>query len=248
MPFTVSHAAAVLPFGGRLSASALVIGAMTPDLPLFVPLLPYTTDATHTLMGTFLTNVMVGFALFVLWHGFFARPADWFAPSGIRARLAPHQQPGLRRRLATPGQVLTVLLSLFLGGVTHQVLDWFTHDGTILTDRVGVFHASVLGIPAYYFLQIALSVVGLVAMAAWAVRWYGNAPTYPVIRQPSRLGKIAARGAVVGSAAGAALAAGALVAGTGESPVFVMSVAPVVAFALASTIIAAIWHVGADDR
>jgi hypothetical protein len=30
--------------------------------------------------------------------------------------------------------------------------------------------------------------------------------------------------------------------------VFVMSVAPVVAFALASTIIAAIWHVGADDR
>ncbi|MCB0900027.1 MAG: DUF4184 family protein, partial [Actinobacteria bacterium] len=34
MPFTVSHAAAVLPFGSRLSASALVIGTMTPDLPL----------------------------------------------------------------------------------------------------------------------------------------------------------------------------------------------------------------------
>lgn len=248
MPFTVSHAAAILPFGGRLSASALVIGAMTPDLPLFAPFLPYTTEATHTLVGALLTNILVGFALFVVWHGFFARPADWFAPSGIRARLAPPQQPGLRRRLATAGQVFGVLCSLFVGGLTHQVLDWFTHEGTILTDRFAVFHAPVLGIPAYYFLQIALSVVGLVVMAAWALQWYSDAPAYPLTRQPSRLGKIAARGAVTGSAAVAAVAAGALVARTGESPVFVMAVAPVVAFALVSTVIAAIWHLGVDDR
>ncbi len=199
MPFTVSHVAAVLPFGGRLSASALVIGAMTPDLPLFAPFLPYTTEATHTLLGTLVTNVLVGFLLYVLWHGFFARPADWFAPSGIRARLAPHQQPGLRRRLATPGQVLTVVFSLFLGGVTHQVLDWFTHEGTILTDRFAAFHAPVFGMPAYYFGQIALSVIGLVLMAAWVVRWYSQAPVHPLRREPSRLGKLAARGAVVGS-------------------------------------------------
>jgi hypothetical protein len=248
MPFTVSHAAAVLPFGGRLSASALVIGAMTPDLPLFAPFLPYTTDATHTLVGTFVTNILVGFAVFVLWHGFFARPADWFAPSGIRARLSPQQQPGLRRRLATPGRVLGVFFSLFLGGVTHQILDWFTHEDTVLTDRFAVFHSTVLGMPAYYFLQIALSVVGLVLLAAWGVRWYTEAPIYPLTRQPSRLGKIAARGAVVGSAAIATVGAGALVARTGESPVFAMAVAPVVAFALVSTLIAAIWHLGADDR
>lgn len=248
MPFTVSHAAAVLPFGGRLSASALVIGAMTPDLPLFAPFLPYTTDVTHTLFATFVINVLVGFVLFVIWHGFFARPADWFAPSGIRARLAPHQQPGLRRRVATPAQMLIVFVSLFIGGVTHQVLDWFTHAGTVVTDRFAVFHATVLGMPGYYFLQITLSVVGLVLLAAWGVRWYTEAPTYPLTRQPSRLGKIAARAAVVGSAAVAALTAGALVAGSGESPVFVMSVAPVVAFALASTVIAVIWHLVADDR
>lgn len=248
MPFTVSHAAAVLPFGARLSASALVIGAMTPDLPLFAPFLPYTTDMTHTLFGMFVTNIVVGFALFVLWHGFFARPADWFSPSAIRARLTPQQQPGLRRRLASPGQVLIVVFSLFLGGVTHQVLDLFTHDGTVLTSRFAVFQASVLGMPAYYFLQIALSVVGLVLMAAWAVRWYTDAPVSAVTRQPSRLGKIAARSAVVGAAAVAMIAAGAFVVSSGRSPVFVMSVAPVVAFALVSAVIAAIWHVLPDDR
>lgn len=248
MPFTVSHAAAVLPFGSRLSASALVIGTMTPDLPLFAPFLPYSVGATHTLFATFVVNVLVGLVLFVLWHGFFARPADWFAPSGIRARLAANQQPGLRRRLATPGQVAGVVLSLFLGGVTHQVLDWFTHAGTVVTDRFAVFHLTVLGMPFYFFLQVALSVVGLVVLAAWAVRWYLDAPVYPLTRQPSRLGKIAARATVVGSAALAVLAAGALVARTGHSPVFVISVAPVVALALASTVIAAIWHLVADDR
>ena len=75
---------------------------MTPDLPLFAPFLPYTTDATHTVLGTFVTNILVGFVLFVVWHGFFARPADWFAPSAVRARLTVQQQPGLRRRLARP--------------------------------------------------------------------------------------------------------------------------------------------------
>ena len=102
--------------------------------------------------------------------------------------------------------------------------------------------------PVYYFLQIALSVVGLVLVADWGLRWYRHAPVSPIVRQPSRLGKIAARGAVVGSAAVAAVAAGALVAGTGESPVFLMSVAPVVALTLVSTVIAVIWHLGSDAR
>jgi hypothetical protein len=243
MPFTVSHAAAVLPLRGRwLSSSALVIGAMVPDLPLFLPFLPYTTDATHTMLGTFVTNVLVGVALFVLWHGFFARPADWFAPSGIRARLVPEQQPGLRRRLRTPGQVLGVLISLLLGGVTHQVLDWFTHSGTVVTDRFPLFATPVAGMPMHYFLQIALSVVGLVVLAAWAVNWYLTVQPQPLRRQPSVLGKIAARGALVGSAIAATIAAGWLVGGAGSSAVFAMSVAPVAAVILVSVAIAGLWH------
>lgn len=240
MPFTISHAAAVLPLRARwLSSSALVIGAMVPDLPLFAPFLPYTTDATHTLFATLVTNVAVGFVLFVVWHGFFARPADWFAPSALRARLAPHQQPGLRSRLAHP---VSVIVSLFLGGLTHQTLDWFTHDGTVLTQRLAVFHTDVLGMPLYYFLQIALSVVGLVLIAAWAVGWYREAPVRPVTRQPSRLGKVAARATIV------VVPVVALVLAAGSAQIFVMSVAPVVAVLGAATVIALVWHLAPDGR
>ncbi|MEZ5185180.1 MAG: DUF4184 family protein [Candidatus Nanopelagicales bacterium] len=246
MPFTVSHAAAVLPIRVRwLSSSALVIGAMTPDLPLFAPFLPYTTDQTHTVFATLITNTVVGLALFVLWHGFFARPADWFAPSAIRWRLAPAQQPGLRVRLSSPEKVAGVVGSLVVGGLTHQFLDWFTHAGTVVTDRFDVFGAEAAGMPLYYFLQIALSVVGLVLLAARGVKWFNDAPTYSLDREPSILGKIAARATVLGGAVAAtAFTAWTLVhAGVPSgSVVFAVSVAPVAAAVAMSSVIAMIWH------
>ena len=243
MPFTVSHAAAALPIRGRwLSTSALVIGTVTPDVPLFLPLLPYTTDATHTLFATFVTNTVVGLALFVLWHGFFARPADWFAPSAVRSRLAPAHQPGLRVRLSSPQKFAGVIASLVIGGITHQVLDWFTHAGTPLTDRFAVFHTQVAGMPLHYFLQISLSVVGLVLLALWVVRWFRGAAIYPLERQPSMLGKIAARATVLGGAVAATVLAGWTVGQAGGSVIFAVSVAPVAAAALVSTAIALIWH------
>lgn len=246
MPFTVSHAAAVLPIRVRwLSTSALVIGAMAPDLPLFAPFLPYTTGETHTLSATLITNTPVGLILFVLWQGFFARPADWFAPSAIRSRLAPEHQPGLRVRLSSPHKVVGVLASLFIGGLTHQFLDWFTHAGTVVTDRFGVFHTEVVGMPLYYFLQMTLSVVGLVVLAAWAVKWFNEAAIYALERQPSRLGKIAARGTVLGGALAATALTGWTLVQAGvssDSLMFAVSVAPVTAAALTSAVIAMVWH------
>lgn len=244
MPFTVSHAAAILPIRARwLSTSALVIGAMTPDLPLFAPFLPFTTEATHTVFATLVTNTAIGFVLFVIWHGFLARPADWFAPSAIRKRLTPVQQPGLRARLSSSGKVLVLLM---IGGLTHQILDWFTHAGTPVTDRFPVFYVDVAGMPLYFFLQIALSVVGLVLLAHWAVRWFAGAEVRTLQRQPSTLGKIAARGTVLGAAVGAtgATAWGLYrVGSSSDTLVFAVSVTPVVAIAVASAVIAVLWHV-----
>ncbi len=246
MPFTVSHAAAILPIRVRwVSTSALVIGAMTPDLPLFAPFLGYTTDQTHTVFGLLFLNLLVGFALFVIWHGFLARPADWFAPSGVRARLAPHQQPGLRVRLTTPAKVLGVFSSLLIGGLTHQFLDLFTHAGTVVTGMTGFFHADVAGMPLHYFLQVLFSVIGLVVLAVWAVRWYRSAQTYPLQRQPSALGKIAARATVVGGAVAATAFTAVAVVGGGamaDSAVFAVSVVPVMTLGFTSVLIAAYWH------
>lgn len=247
MPFTVSHAAAILPMRARwLSTSALVIGAMTPDLPLFAPFLPFSTDATHTASGALVTNTVVGFVLFVIWHGFLARPADWFAPSAIRKRLTPAQQPGLRSRLSSWPQFAGVLVSLMIGGLTHQVLDWFTHAGTVVTDRSAVFYLEVVGMPLYFFLQMALSVVGLGLLVNWAVRWFAAAPVRTLQRQPSTLGKIAARATVLGAAIGATAATAwglYRVGSSSDTLVFAVSVTPVVAIAVASAVIAVLWHV-----
>jgi len=243
MPFTVSHAAAVLPMGGRrLSASALVIGAMLPDAPLYLPT-PFGLAMSHTVMGALTVNLMAGFVLFVIWHGFFARPADWFAPSAIRRRLTPAQQPGLRRRLNSSARISIVLLSLIVGQATHLLLDQFTHTGTLVTANVAFFRADIAGVPVPDLAQVALSVVGLMLMALWAVRWYRTASTVTLQREPSRLGKIAARATVMGGATLALLVTVSAMAGSPALQVVVqVAVATVVAAGVASILVAMVWH------
>jgi hypothetical protein len=213
---------------------------MVPDLPLFVPL---DLGDTHTPLAMVTTNLVAGLVLFVLWHGFFARPADWFAPSAIRERLSPAQQPGLRRRLDSPRKVAVVVLSLLIGQATHLFFDLFTHPGTPVTSTSPLFTAQIAGLPLHFWLQVSLSVVGLLLIAAWGIRWFRTSPTYPLARQPSVLGKIAARGAVLGGAGAALILTGAAVAGASPKvALFQVSVATVVAAGVGSVLVAVIWH------
>lgn len=240
VPFTASHAAAVLPFGSRLSASALVIGAMIPDLPLF---LPYGYGDTHSPTAMLTVNLVAGLALFVLWHGFFARPVDWFAPTAIRERLSPAQQPGLRRRLDSPAKVAGVVVSLLIGQLTHLFLDLFTHPDTLVTNNMAALRATAFGVPAYYWLQLITSVIGLLLLAGWALHWMGTSPVYPLDRQPSALGKLAARGTVFGCAVVALIATATALSGASTKyALFHVSVATVVAGGLAAVVVAGIWH------
>ena len=59
MPFTPSHAAAVLPFlRTPLPASALVIGSVAPDLPYYLPVdLPWDT---HTASAVVTVDLLLG--------------------------------------------------------------------------------------------------------------------------------------------------------------------------------------------
>jgi hypothetical protein len=199
--------------------------------------------ATHSTVAALTVNIVLGLAVFVIWHGFFARPADWFAPSAIRRRLSPAQQPGLRRRLDSPAKAAGVLVSLLIGQATHFFFDLFTHPGTVVTDNVALFSAKVAGVPVHFLAQVGLSVLGLVLIAWWAVRWYRTSPTYPLDREPSRLGKIAARGTVLGGAATALVLTGMAASGASAKYALVhMSVAAMIAAGLASILVAALWH------
>ena len=243
MPFTVSHAAAILPIRARwLSTSALVIGAMTPDLPLFAPFLPFTTEATHTVFATLVTNTAIGFVLFVIWHGFLARPADWFALSAIRKRLTPVQQPGLRARLSSSGKVL---VSLMIGGLTHQILDWFTTRER-RSPTVSRCSTSTS--------QVCRCTSSCRSRCPWSVSYFwriGQSVGSPGLRfarcsdSLQRWGR-SLRGTVLGAAVGAtgATAWGLYrVGSSSDTLVFAVSVTPVVAIAVASAVIAVLWHV-----
>lgn len=77
MPFTVAHAAAVLPLGRwgryRLPMSALMIGAMTPDLPYFLPL-EVSRITTHDLPGIFRFCWPAGLAVWPIYVLLLERP------------------------------------------------------------------------------------------------------------------------------------------------------------------------------
>ncbi|WP_288119671.1 DUF4184 family protein, partial [Microbacterium sp. 69-7] len=72
MPFTVSHAVVALPFvRSPLLPAAIAIGAMTPDLPLFVRGTPVSYQLTHT---NLVVSTLIAAALTALWY-LLLRPA-----------------------------------------------------------------------------------------------------------------------------------------------------------------------------
>src|SRR5256885_13700150 len=65
MPFTLAHPAAILPLRGLryLRTVPLIIGAMTPDLPYYVPArFGFIRPETHSLTGSFTTCLVLGYA------------------------------------------------------------------------------------------------------------------------------------------------------------------------------------------
>jgi hypothetical protein len=70
MPFTLSHAAAVIPFRRtRLVMSALVMGCFAPDFPNLLFLSPDKSYG-HTISGMFLLDLPLALAALWLFHSF----------------------------------------------------------------------------------------------------------------------------------------------------------------------------------
>jgi len=178
MPFTGSHPAAVVPlFGTALPASALVIGSMSPDIPYFFQ---EVSGITHTVVGIFTIDLLLGGGAWLVWHGLLAAPAVAVAPWSVRVRLAGRADPGLMRRVSSVRHVLLVALALIVGAATHVGWDAFTHDG-----RWGVRHLPFLtvmwhGHPVYAWAQYASGVFGAVVLTSWLVWWWRTTTPAPV--------------------------------------------------------------------
>ncbi|MFJ8583207.1 DUF4184 family protein [Streptomyces sp. NPDC093595] len=178
MPFTLSHAAAVLPGirrsgtgRGPLVASALVAGSFAPDMTYFadtaLPGAMRFGDVTHAPAGVLTVDVAVTALLVAVW--LMVReplvalvPRRWQAPvhTLVRGR-AWHGRP--RVALAA-----WFYVSAVIGATTHVVWDSFTHLDRWGTQAVPWLSEVVAGFPVYLYAQYGGSAVALVVLAWFA--------------------------------------------------------------------------------
>ena len=182
MPFTISHAAAVLPLQRitrkRIPLAALMIGSMAPDFPYFLPF-DFGRTSTHDFDGMFLFCWPVGLAVWLLFVKLLERPTIELLPSPWRERV-PRSGP------VTPRALLLASLGIIIGAMTHIAWDSFTHANTTVNNLFPVLDTPVFQfrgrtLPVYVILQYLSSVAGLLALAYWGYS-LRNAP--PPARAP----------------------------------------------------------------
>jgi hypothetical protein len=208
MPFTGSHAAAVLPLARLgLPASALVIGSMVPDLPYYLTPLGHAKQ-THTLSGVLWVDLPLGLVALLTWQALVGPAVVALAPPPAADRLAAYPI-GPRRTLGGLRPFATSVAALILGSATHVAWDSFTHVGGWVVTRVGWLRADLGPLAAYRWAQYASGAAGAVIVAIWCAQWWRrHPPAAAVYCRSSRAARVASTAAVViAAAAGAILGA-----------------------------------------
>lgn len=175
MPFTASHPAAVLPLARRpLVPSALVVGAMVPDIVYYAPWLPFGPEETHAFSGVLTYNLVAGLVVLAIFHLLFKAPLLALAPQRWYARLAPAAR-GFAVRSAR--DVMWVVVSVALGAATHVGWDAFTHVHGAVVDQFPRMRRHVIwSVPFYGLLQNLSTLVGGAVLVWWVARWLRAAP------------------------------------------------------------------------
>ncbi|MEU1039318.1 DUF4184 family protein [Streptomyces sp. NPDC005907] len=179
MPFTLSHAAAVLPAvrgdgtgRGRLVPAVLVAGSFAPDMTYYAAsALPGAMEFggfTHSFTGVLTVDVLIAWALVGLWL-VLREPLVALLPRARQGRPAALLRCGTPPARPGPSPALWWYVSAVLGALTHVVWDAFTH-----LDRWGmrlfpVLGREVAGSPLYWYLQYGGSAVAAVVIVSFLV-------------------------------------------------------------------------------
>lgn len=180
MPLTFAHPAAALPFARlRLPLSALVVGAMAPDLIYFIRLAPR-GHFGHTALGLFVFCLPAGLVLWWIFHRILKPALVELCPDAAQRRLVAYRKPVVVGEALLPAAVAVVL-----GALTHIIWDAFTHAGGWGVAAVPALSTSVSfspgpAIPAYKIAQHASTLFGLGALALALAGWWRTAPQHRI--------------------------------------------------------------------
>jgi hypothetical protein len=192
MPFTPSHAVVALAFTRTpLVPAAIAVGAMTPDLPLFVrtglPLYGHTHDAAFTP-----ATAVVALLLLLLWRCVLRPAAGELSPRWLAGRLPSTWGRGVaasaKETVAGPDgrvtarSVVLLAVSLVLGVLTHIVWDLFTHEGRAGVNAIPALEAMWGPLPGYKWAQHGSSVLGLAVLGVWVALWLRGRAADRVVR------------------------------------------------------------------
>jgi len=185
MPFTTAHIAAIIPFKKYtphpLSISGLVIGSIVPDFEYFIRMTLY-GHYGHTIGGIFFFNMPVGLVLYLIFHAIVRQNTIIHLPRYLYDRVGSADnfawKPYFKKYF------LLIIVSIFIGVLTHFLWDGFTHDEeyylakylTILLVKVNVFgHLIAL----HFALQLLSTVLGMIILL-WYIHSLPTKPRNPV--------------------------------------------------------------------
>lgn len=238
MPLTLSHPAAVLPLRGLgLPVTALVVGSMVPDVPLFLGW-PRGYAVTHSLVGVVTVDPVLTVVAVAIWFGVVRDVLVDLSPAALRSRLVPHVRLTTRQWLLAP-------LAAALGALTHVLWDTFTHPGRWGVGQIGWLQADHAGLPGAKWAQYVSGIVGL-AVVCWSIATYLR--SLPPIRAPGPRSRwatvvvaaIVVIGAVAGLASAVAHAPGL------HAMAFNAVVDGVIAVVVSTTVVCVSWRVAAS--
>ncbi|CAD5139993.1 Cell wall anchor protein [Microbacterium sp. Nx66] len=182
MPFTPSHAIVALPFVRTpLVPAAIAIGAMTPDISLFLRNVGLNYGFLHDPVNLVWTTLLA-LGLFLLWRVLLRPatlellpgwvsvrlPAGWGA-TGYRAAIEALSRDDRPRYAGwRPLYPFLLVFSTMLGVLSHILWDAFTHDSRWGVDLLPALADSWGPFDGYKWLQYGSSALGLLGLAIWA--------------------------------------------------------------------------------
>jgi len=184
MPFTLSHAAAVLPLRRtRLPWAALVIGSFGPDFEYFLRI-NYTSRAWHYYPDLLLFCLPFTIFAYYLFHGVIKEPVTGLLPDSFQERIR-FEDPYPRSLAA----FAWLLAALGIGIATHVAWDSVTHAYSwpwrhFAILRKLLYKSHFTGwVYGFELAQTLSTTIGLLIVLWCLLRWYRRTPANAAARR-----------------------------------------------------------------